>query len=112
MASGIAKSLPARVSSRRAWARAGLLLPAYGWLTLAVFLPLGAMLFFSFLKAAPFGNRALAFTIDNYLAFIRRPYLFDVAWTSIKLGLLTTGICALIGLPAALALAAQKRGRE
>jgi spermidine/putrescine transport system permease protein len=111
MAAGAAKSYPARAASRRAWVIAGLLTPAYGWLTLAVFLPLCAMLFFSFLKAAPFGDRPLVFTLDQYLAFVRRPYLVDVAWRSIELGLWTTGLCALIGLPAAIALARATRGR-
>ena len=94
------------------WGRVGLLGPAYGWLMLAVFLPLLAMLFFSFLKAAPFGNKPLEFTGENYLAFFRRPYLFDVAWTSLAMGFWTTGICALVGLPAALALARATRGRS
>ncbi|MBV8103237.1 MAG: ABC transporter permease [Hyphomicrobiales bacterium] len=70
------------------------------------------MLFFSFLKAAPFGARPLQFTFDNYLAFVRRPYLIDVAWTSIQIGLWTTGLCALVGLPAAIALARATRGRS
>jgi len=98
--------------ARRDWTTAALLAPAYGWLALAVFLPLGAMLFFSFLKAAPFGTRPLQFTFDNYLAFVRRPYLIDVAWTSIQIGLWTTGLCALVGLPAAIALARATRGRS
>jgi len=98
--------------ARREWTTAALLAPAYSWLTLAVFLPLGAMLFFSFLKAAPFGARPLQFTFDNYLAFVRRPYLIDVAWTSIQIGLWTTGLCALVGLPAAIALARATRGRS
>lgn len=98
--------------ARRRWAIAALVAPAYGWLTLAVFLPLSAMLFFSFLKAAPFGTRPLQFTIDNYLAFVRRPYLVDVAWTSIQIGLWTTGLSALIGLPAAMALARATKGRS
>jgi spermidine/putrescine transport system permease protein len=100
-----------RTTARTGWTTAALLAPAYGWLTLAVFLPLGAMLFFSILKAAPFGPRPLQYTIDNYLAFVRRPYLLDVAWTSIRIGLWTTGLCALIGLPAAIALARTTRGR-
>ena len=94
------------------WGRLALLAPAYGWLTLAVFLPLLAMLFFSFLKVSPFGNRPLEFTFDQYLAFFRRPYLFGVAWTSLQMGLWTTGLCALIGLPAALALARATQGRS
>jgi spermidine/putrescine transport system permease protein len=98
--------------TERRWTVAALLTPAYAWLTLAVFLPLGAMLFFSFLKAAPFGPRPLQFTIDNYLAFARRPYLVGVAWTSVEIGLWTTGLCAILGLPAALALARTTRGRS
>jgi spermidine/putrescine transport system permease protein len=101
----------ARIRTRPGWTTAALLAPAYGWLTFAVLLPLGVMLFFSVLTAAPFGNRPLEYTFDNYLAFIRRPYLFDVAWTSIQMGLWTTGLCALIGLPAAVALARATRGR-
>jgi spermidine/putrescine transport system permease protein len=100
-----------RSTARTGWTTAALLAPAYGWLTLAVFLPLGAMLFFSILKAAPSGSRPLQYTFDNYLAFVRRPYLLDVAWTSIRIGLWTTGLCALIGLPAAIALARTTRGR-
>jgi len=101
-----------QIPARRRWTTAALLAPAYGWLTLAVFLPLSAMLFFSFLKAAPFGARPLQLTLDNYLAFIRRPYLVGVAWTSIEIGLWTTGLSALIGLPAAIALARATRGRS
>ncbi len=101
------------MSGRRArLATAALLLPAYGWLTLAVFLPLGAMLVFSFLKRTPFGSHApLAFTVANYRAFVDRPYLVGVAWTSVRLGLWTTGLCAALGLPVALALAKATRGR-
>jgi len=98
--------------SRQGWVTASLLMPAYGWLTLAVFLPLCAMLFFSFLKTMPVANRPLVFTVDHYLAFVNRPYLFDVAWTSIQLGLWTTGFCVLLGLPTALALARSTFGRS
>ena len=102
----------ARPAPARATGTAALLLPAYGWLLLAVFLPLCAMLVFSFLKTTPFGGKApLVWTIQNYLAFINRPYLVNVAWTSLKLGSWTTGLCAVIGLPAALALARATAGR-
>ena len=47
----------ANATSREDALRAGTLLaPAYLWLTVAVFLPLSAMLFFSFLSATPFTN--------------------------------------------------------
>jgi len=92
-------------------ATAGLLAPAYLWMALAVFLPLAAMFYFSLLDRAPFGNRPAAFTLENYLAFVRRPYLLRVAWTSVSLGLWTTALCALLGWPAALALARAVGGR-
>lgn len=70
------------------------------------------MLVFSFLARNPFGSKQpLVWTIKNYLAFVDRPYLVNVAWTSIELGLWTTGACAVIGLPAALVLAKATRGR-
>lgn len=93
------------------WATAALILPAYGWLLVAVFLPLLTMLVFSFLKTPPFGNRPVVFSIEHYLAFFERPYLLDVAWRSLSLGIWTTAICVLLGLPAALALAQATRGR-
>lgn len=105
------QSRPRRRAARKGLAALALLLPAYGWLTVAVFLPLAAMLVFSFLEAAPFGNKPIVFTVKHYLAFVERSYLLDVAWTALTLGFWTTGLCALIGLPAALALARVTRGR-
>ena len=93
------------------WATAALIFPAYGWLLVAVFLPLLTMLVFSFLKTPPFGNRPVVFSVEHYLAFFERPYLLDVAWRSLSLGLWTNAICVLLGLPAALALARATRGR-
>jgi spermidine/putrescine transport system permease protein len=92
-------------------ATVALLLPTYAWLTLAVFLPLCAMFLFSFLTKAPFGNVHPTLTTENYMVFVRQPYLLDVAWTSLELGLLTTLLCALIGLPAAMALKHSAAGR-
>jgi spermidine/putrescine transport system permease protein len=70
------------------------------------------MLVFSFLKTNPFGSRApLVLTTANYLAFLTRPYLVGAAWASLRLGAWTTGICAAVGLPAALAIARATRGR-
>ena len=91
---------------------AALLIPSYAWLTLAVFLPLLVMFGFSFLHQAPFGGRPVVFTFEHYAAFVRRAYLLGIAWTSLKLGFWTTGLCALIGLPAAVALARATAGRS
>ncbi|WP_116134145.1 ABC transporter permease [Tropicimonas sp. IMCC34043] len=90
---------------------AGLLAPAYLWLTLAVFLPLSAMLFFSFLTAAPFGTESPRATLENYRDFFETPTYALLLWKSIRLGLWVTLLCVLIGFPCALVLARQIRGR-
>ncbi|KQT54280.1 peptide ABC transporter permease [Aureimonas sp. Leaf454] len=90
---------------------ATLLLPTYGWLTLAVLLPLVAMFGFSFLTATPLGKKEVAFTLRNYRIFIDQPYLLGVAWTSLLLGLWTTVLCAAIGFLTALALVRATVGR-
>ena len=51
-----------------AWTIAGLTAPAYLWLTLTIFLPLSAMLYFSFLTVAPMGGKEASFTLEHYTA--------------------------------------------
>jgi spermidine/putrescine transport system permease protein len=89
-----------------------LLLPTYAWLTLAIFLPLLAMLAFSFMSATPMGNRPIEFTYRHYLAFINQPYLLGIGLNSIVIGLWTTSICAVLGFLAALALVRTTMGRS
>jgi spermidine/putrescine transport system permease protein len=94
------------------WATtAALLVPTYGWLTLAVFLPLCAMFAFSFMTATPMGKTPIAFTFKQYRAFIDQPYLLGVAWQSLLMGMWTTFFCAVMGFFAALALVRATEGR-
>ncbi|MFO1170824.1 MAG: ABC transporter permease [Hyphomicrobiaceae bacterium] len=85
--------------------------PAYLWLALTVFLPLAAMLYFSFLTVAPIGNRVPELTLEHYTAFFTKEIYWYNAWRSFELGLYVTGICLLIGYPAAFFLAKRIRGR-
>ena len=62
-----------RAETRRRWAIARLRGPAYLWLTLTIFLPLSAMLWFSFQKKGPFGRHEAEFTLKHYEAFSPRP---------------------------------------
>lgn len=91
---------------------AALLAPAYVWLTVAIFLPLSAMLFFSFLSAAPFTTTDWHLTAGNYTAFLSRsiyPYLLG---RSLMLAAVVTLFCVLIGYPCAYVLAKQIKGRS
>jgi spermidine/putrescine transport system permease protein len=88
--------------ARRDHWRAGLLLsPAYLWLALAVFLPLSAMAFFSFLTDLPMAGRDWQAT--TYATLL---------WKSVRLGLIVTAICVLVGFPCAWVLAKVIRGRS
>lgn len=88
-----------------------LLAPAYLWLLVAVFLPLSAMLFFSFLTAMPQDAPDWGVTFGNYAEFLRNGTYPTLLWKSLKLAMIVTGICILIGYPCALVLAKSIKGR-
>lgn len=88
-----------------------LLSPAYLWLTVAVFLPLSAMAFFSFLSDLPFGGRDWHVTLGNYAAFLESATYLTLLWKSLKLGLIVTTISVIVGFPCAFVLAKVIRGR-
>jgi spermidine/putrescine transport system permease protein len=94
--------------SRRA---AALLSPAYLWLTVAILLPLSAMLFFSFLTVAPFTNPDWHLTSANYTEFLRRSIYPSMLMRSLTLSAIVTALCVLIGYPCAYVLARQVKGR-
>lgn len=90
---------------------AALLSPAYLWLTVAIFLPLSAMLFFSFLTVAPFTNPDWQLTAANYVEFVRRSLYTSMLIRSLTLSAIVTALCVLIGYPCAYVLARQVKGR-
>ncbi len=91
---------------------ASLLSPAYLWLTVAIFLPLSAMLYFSFLSDVPFGDAEWHFTSENYQAFFQTSTYAKLLWKSIKLGLMVTAISVLVGFPCAYVLAKVIKGKS
>jgi spermidine/putrescine transport system permease protein len=99
--------------AQREGLRAGLMLaPAYLWLTVAVFLPLSAMAFFSFLSDMPLSGRDWHFTTANYAEFFSTPTYAALLWKSLKLAATVTALCVLIGFPCAWVLAKTIRGRS
>ena len=77
-----------------------LLLPAYVWLVIAIFLPLSAMVFFSFMSDLPMTGRDWSFTLANYQAFFSTGIYITLLGSSLRLGLEVTFWCLLIGFPA------------
>lgn len=88
-----------------------LLLPAYAWLTLAIFLPLSAMVWFSLLTDMSPTGQSWNLTLDHYAAFFTDPLYPKLLWRSLKLAAVVTLICILIGFPAAWVLAKILKGR-
>lgn len=89
----------------------GLLAPAYLWLTVAVFLPLSAMAFFSLLTDVPFGTREWAFTFQNYADALTNPTYATLLWKSVRLAFWVTLWCLILGFPCAWVLARMLQGR-
>ena len=90
----------------------GLLSPAYLWLTVAIFLPLSAMLYFSFLSDIPFGDVEWNYSTENYAAFFQTSTYATLLWKSIRLGLSVTVISVIVGFPCAYVLAKVINGRS
>jgi len=89
-----------------------LLAPAYLWLAVAVFLPLSAMAFFSFMTDLPMAGRDWSPTLRNYAAFFSQGLYAKLLLASLWLGLEVTLWCVLIGYPAAYVLAKVLKGRS
>ena len=84
--------------------------PTYLWLAFTVFLPLSAMFFFSFLTDAPFGNKEVFFSLENYQAIWDKTFYQLLLFKSFRLGLEVTVLCFLVGFPCALILAKHIKG--
>lgn len=89
-----------------------LLAPAYLWLTVAVFLPLSAMAFFSLLSDVPFGGREWTFTLANYAEFLATATYATLLWKSLMLAFWVTVWCVVLGFPCAFVLARMIKGRS
>jgi spermidine/putrescine transport system permease protein len=70
------------------------------------------MAFFSFLTDLPMAGRDWQFTLANYAAFFQTSTYAALLWKSVKLGLIVTGLCVVIGFPCAWVLAKMIRGRS
>ncbi|UVC12182.1 ABC transporter permease (plasmid) [Rhizobium sp. TH2] len=89
-----------------------LLLPAYLWLIVAIFLPLSAMVSFSFLTDLPLSGREWSFTTGNYEAFFSTSVYAKLLLSSLRLGLEVTFWCLVLGFPTAYVLAKVFKGRS
>src|SRR5882672_9709985 len=89
---------------------AWLIAPSALLFALFFFLPMGLMAMISLLTGNPVVQTNVDFTTKYYRRILGDPYYFEVIWTTLRIGLLTTLAALLIGYPLA-HLMARIRGR-
>src|SRR3954464_8495327 len=80
---------------------AWLIAPSALLFALFFFLPMGLMAMISVLSGNPVVQPNVSFTGKHYQRIISDPYYFEVIWTTLRIGLLTTLAALLIGYPLA-----------
>ncbi|MCB9069101.1 MAG: ABC transporter permease [Calditrichia bacterium] len=88
-----------RITSRMVWTTG----PALAMLTVFFVIPLTIIIYYSFQSRGVYGGIETAWTLENYLN-IANPLYLNILLRSLKLALLTTVFCALIGFPVAVAI--------
>src|SRR6266699_1149235 len=76
---------------------AWLIAPSALLFALFFFLPMGLMAMISLLTGNPVVHSNVAFTAKYYQRIVSDPYYFEVIWTTLRIGLLTTLAALLIG---------------
>jgi putative spermidine/putrescine transport system permease protein len=82
-----------------------LLTPCTFAITFLVVAPLCYIGVISFLKFSPTQLWIKVFTLENYRRLLTDPFYVNVIWVTIKIGLITTLLCCLLGYPVAYFLA-------
>lgn len=77
------------------------------WTIIFTIVPLFIIVFYSFAQRDAFGDIVYKFTLDNYKEFFSPIYL-NVFWRSLKLSLVSTIICLLLGYPMAFIMSRSK----
>jgi spermidine/putrescine transport system permease protein len=90
--------------SRTLLARGALTLPGALWTLLLVVVPLGVLFVYSFYTAG-FFEIEHTITLHNYRTLVDDPVFPKVLWRTVRVALIVTVACALLGFPIALTLA-------
>ena len=92
------------MTAARGWVAFVLLAPGLTMLTLFLLVPLGLIVVISVFTYSPTQIWLPPVTTANYVKFFD-PYYLGVTWTTVRIGLVTTLVCAVLGYPLAYFLA-------
>jgi spermidine/putrescine transport system permease protein len=81
-----------------------LILPLAGWFLWFLLIPLSFVLVYSFATRGPYGTTLFHLNVENYLRATHLVYL-KIFWNSLKLALITSASCLLVGFPMAYTMA-------
>lgn len=98
------------LASRNRLIRYALLAPPIAWIGLFLYVPLMAIVVFSFLRRGPTGELLFEPTLANYVRLLETPVYLDILWRSIQIGFLTTFVVLFVAYPVAY-LIARRSGR-
>ena len=74
--------------------------PIAVWILLFVFIPIGIIVYFSFLKADAYGQITYNFTVENYRAIFKAVYA-RIVLRSFLIATLSNSLCIILGYPVA-----------
>lgn len=95
---------------RAAWAPWGMVAPALLLFTVLMLIPLAMTVVLSFNAFDPDkGTMPGTFTLAHYLHVIQDPYYYGIFWRTIRLSVLVTLICILVGAPEAYILSRMRK---
>jgi putative spermidine/putrescine transport system permease protein len=83
----------------------GLIGPATIMVTIGLMLPIAILFRYSFNQFRPRVMMVEAFTLENYVKFFTDPYYLAVLFTTLRVALVCTAICLVLGFPLAYVLA-------
>ena len=98
--SNLTRSMPRRIRESLRLRGIGLISPTMLYLIIFLIVPLGMVVFFSFMTRGPYGNVVYKFNLDNYLR-LQDPLYYRILGYSISTAALTTLATILIGYPLA-----------
>lgn len=75
-----------------------LALPTIAWLLIFFLVPLLFVLAFSFLQRGMYGTVEMSFTLEN-IKRVFDPLYMETLWETVKIAVITTALCLLIGYP-------------
>jgi putative spermidine/putrescine transport system permease protein len=89
----------------RRWTAAGMVAPATIFVAVGLLIPIAILLRYSLNAFVPGQFMVEALTADNYVKFFTDPFYLNVLWRTVRVAVVTTLACLILGFPLAYVLA-------